>query len=203
MKALLVVDVQNDFCEGGSLQVNGSGEIIKPINDLISSKDYDVVVLTADWHPKNHKSFASNWDGKNVFDVVVLGGSDQVLWPDHCIENTYGSEFHKDLNTKQDNICVFKKGLNTEVDSYSGFYDNDHLTSTGLKEFLLDKNIDEVDVCGLATDYCVKYTALDAKKEGFVTNVLLFASRGVFLGGQKDFDNVVKEFKSNGINVVE
>ena len=207
MKALIVVDVQKDFCEGGSLAVNDAASIVPVINDLTANGEYDIVVFTQDWHPSDHKSFASNWEGKNVFDVVQLGSTDQVLWPDHCIAGEVGSQLHNDLITclgskePRAKIIFFKKGMNTDVDSYSGFYDNDHSTSTGLKECLEKRGITEVDVCGLATDFCVKFTALDAKAEGFDTTVLLEASRGVFLGGEADKEKTISELTEAGVHV--
>ena len=207
MKALIVVDVQKDFCEGGSLAVNDADSIVPVINDLTANGKYDVVVFTLDWHPPTHKSFASNWEGKNVFDLVKLGDTDQVLWPDHCIAGEVGSQLHNDLITclgskePRAKIIFFNKGEHPRVDSYSGFYDNDHSTSTGLVEYLKGKGVTEVDVCGLATDYCVKFTALDAKAEGFDTTVLLEASRGVFLGGEADKEKIINELTEAGICV--
>jgi nicotinamidase/pyrazinamidase len=203
MKALIVVDVQKDFCKDGSLAVNNADEIVPVINKLSKSDNYDIVVFTLDWHPLNHMSFASNWKGKNLFDVVKLGDSNQVLWPNHCVSGTNGSQFHKDLITCMSNVkvAIFKKGISPNVDSYSGFYDNDHITSTGLKEYLKNEGVTKVDVCGLATDYCVKFTAIDAKGAGFDTTVLLEASRGVFLGGETDKEKTINELIEAGVQI--
>jgi len=198
MKALIVVDVQKDFCEGGSLAVNDADSIVPVINDLTANGNYDVVVFTKDWHPANHKSFASNWPDNALFDVVKLGNIDQILWPDHCVAGTDGARFHENLIVEKP---IFMKGEDPEIDSYSGFYDNDHSTSTGLREYLDKMGIDEVDVCGLATDFCVKFTALDAKACGFDTTVLLEASRGVFMNGEEDKEKTIKELEEAGIKV--
>ena len=179
-RALILVDIQNDFMKGGSLEVPNANEIIPVVNKLLKEKDWDLIVATKDWHPKEHKSFASNHEGKNVFEVVKLGGVDQILWPDHCVAETKGSELHKDLFIKFINEYVLK-GTNPEVDSYSGFFDNGQLFETDLCELLDDNEISEVYIVGLATDYCVKFTALDAVGLGFDTYVVVDAVRG--LGG--------------------
>jgi len=195
MKALIIVDVQNDFCPGGNLAAEGGDEIIKGINKLPNTGYYDIIVLTQDWHPENHKSFASQWKGKNTFDIVKLNGIDQVLWPDHCIQYTNGADFHPNLNITED-MVIFTKGENPEVDSYSGFYDNDHETSTGLAEFLKEQNITEVDVCGIATDFCVKFTALDAIKEGFKTTLFKDLCRGI-----GELEPIYQELVKAGVNI--
>lgn len=164
--ALIVIDVQNDFIPGGSLAVTDGDKIIPVINNLISS--YDLVIATQDWHPENHQSFASQHSGKDEFEIMDLNGFQQVLWPNHCVQNTFGAEFHKDLNTN--NIeAIFRKGMNPEIDSYSGFYDNGRLKSTGLTGYLKEKNIEEIHFCGLAADFCVYFSIMDALKEGFKT----------------------------------
>lgn len=172
MKALIVVDPQNDFMPNGSLAVTNGDSIVSVINKLTTSGKYDLVIFTKDWHPQNHKSFATQHPDKDVFTVVDLNGIPQILWPNHCVENTQGAEFHKDINMDIKNLYIFKKGMNTEVDSYSGFYENDHETSTGLTEFLSEKDVEIVHVMGLALDFCVKYTAIDASNEGFNTAVI-------------------------------
>ncbi len=176
-KALIIVDPQNDFING-SLQVPNASEIIPIINNIDKSQ-FDLIILTQDFHPVNHKSFASQHEGKKVFETIKLNGIDQVLWPDHCVQNTLGSFFHKDLNLNMHNLYIFKKGMNPEMDSYSAFYENDHNTSTGLTDFLKAHDIDATFICGLAIDYCVKYTAIDSVKDGFSTFVILDASRGI------------------------
>lgn len=199
-KALIVVDVQNDFCEGGTLEVKKGNEVIPVINKLVQSKKFDEIIATQDWHPKDHKSFAANHKNKNVYDVIKLNGITQVLWPDHCVQRRKGSRFHNELNLGK-KYKVFKKGTNPEIDSYSGFYDNDHKSSTGLGEYLKKKNISEVYITGLATDYCVKFTALDSVKEGFKTFVIKDAVRGVNIN-KNDSKIAFDEMKQNGIKII-
>lgn len=199
-KALIVVDVQNDFCEGGTLEVKNGNKVIPVINNLIGSKYFDLIIATQDWHPKDHKSFASNHKNKNVYDVIKLNGITQVLWPDHCIQRRKGSRFHNELNLGKE-VRVFKKGTNPEIDSYSGFYDNDHKSSTGLSEYLKKQNVDMVYVTGLATDYCVKFTALDSLREGFNTFVIKDAVKGVNVN-KDDSKKAFEEMKQNGIKIV-
>jgi len=180
MKALIIVDVQYDFLPGGSLAVEGGDEIIPVINQLV--KDYDLIIFTRDFHPSNHKSFASQHEGKNVFDQISLNGIDQVLWPDHCVQGARGSHIHDKLignpDLKDKQVYIFKKGMNPEYDSYSGFKDaNDE--STGLYTFLLDNGIHDVEVVGLALDFCVAFTALDADYYGFETIINLGATKGI------------------------
>lgn len=176
-KALIVVDVQNDFCEGGSLEVPKADEIIPYINLLMNENQYDQIVLTQDWHPSDHKSFASN-NGKNVGDIIQLNGVPQFMWPDHCVQNTKGAEFHPDLQVEKATHIV-QKGTNTEFDSYSGFQDNNHFMKTGLEDYLKFHDIQMVEIVGLALDYCVKFTALDAVKAGFLTCVHFNGTRAV------------------------
>lgn len=162
--ALLVIDIQNDFLPGGSLAVADGDKIIPIVNALIPQ--YDLVVATQDWHPSHHKSFASQHPEHKVFEEIKLNGLDQMLWPDHCVQNTTGAAFHQDLQT-QSIETIFRKGMNPEIDSYSGFYDNNHLKSTGLAGYLREKGVDEVHFCGLAADYCVYFSIKDALKENF------------------------------------
>lgn len=169
MKALIIVDIQNDFIPGGSLAVPDGDKIISRINEL--QKKFDLVVATQDWHPSNHKSFASQHDGKNPFDVIDLNGLQQTLWPDHCIQSTKGAEFHKDLNTNKIE-AIFRKGTNPEIDSYSGFFDNGRKKATGLHGYLQERKVTSVFICGLAADFCVYYTALDALSLGYETTIL-------------------------------
>lgn len=174
MKALIIVDIQNDFLPGGALEVAHGDEIIPLVNQLQSR--YDVVVATQDWHPHHHKSFASQHTEHNIFDSIQLNGLEQVLWPDHCVQSTPGSAFSHLLN--QDRVeVIFRKGLDREVDSYSGFYDNGRRHSTGLHGFLQNKNVTEVHVCGLAADYCVYYTAMDALDLGYKTAIISKATK--------------------------
>ena len=199
-KALIVVDVQNDFCEGGALEVKNGNNVIPVINNLIRSSYFDLIIATQDWHPRNHKSFASNHKAKNIYDVIKLKGIAQVLWPDHCIQRTKGSRFHEDLDLGS-KYKVFKKGKNPDIDSYSGFYDNDHKSSTGLSEYLKSQNVIDVYIVGLATDYCVKFTALDSAKEGFKTYVIKDAVKGVNVQ-KDDSKNAFNEMKQVGIRII-
>ncbi|MEN7548279.1 bifunctional nicotinamidase/pyrazinamidase [Rapidithrix thailandica] len=190
MNALIVVDIQNDFVTGGALAVPQGESIIPTVNQLIDT--FDLVVATKDWHPKNHGSFVDNYPGKKVGDVIDLHGLDQILWPTHCVQHTQGAEFVEGLNTKGIRR-VFSKGTDTDIDSYSGFYDNGHRKATGLEEYLKDKGVKDVYIAGLAADYCVKYTALDALKVNFKTYLVKDATKGVDLNEgdvEKAFKNV-------------
>jgi nicotinamidase/pyrazinamidase len=165
-KALIIVDVQNDFCEGGALAVPGANGVIPYIN-LLMENDYAQIVLTQDWHPADHKSFAST-NGKKVGETINLNGIPQFMWPDHCVQGTPGAEFHPDLDrTKVTHII--QKGKNAEFDSYSAFQDNNHFMKTGLDDFLKYHDIQLVEIAGLALDYCVKATCLDAVQNGYIT----------------------------------
>ncbi|MBW3521559.1 bifunctional nicotinamidase/pyrazinamidase [Chryseobacterium sp. NKUCC03_KSP] len=176
-KALIIVDVQNDFCEGGALAVPGANEIIPYINLLMEENQYDQIILTQDWHPANHKSFASN-NNRKVGESIILNGVPQFMWPDHCVENTFGAEFHKDLN--RDKVThIIQKGKNTEIDAYSGFQDNNHFMKTGLDDFLKYHEIQLVEIVGLALDYCVKFTCLDAANLGYITCLHFNGTRAV------------------------
>ena len=182
MKALLLVDIQIDFIPGGSLAVPGGNEIISIVNNL--QQQFDVVAATQDWHPGNHKSFASNHKEKKAFDIIQLHGLEQVLWPDHCVQGTKGAEFSKELNMNKVE-AIFRKGTDPEIDSYSGFYDNGHRKTTGLADYLKGKQATEVYIAGLAADYCVYYTAKDALAEGFMTFIIEDAVRAINVEGFK------------------
>ena len=198
MKTLILVDIQNDFCPGGALAVS-EGNAVVPIANQLMPK-FELVVATQDWHPVNHKSFASQNEDLTIGDVFELNGLPQIVWPDHCVQNTHGSEFVADLN--RDLITkVFPKGTDPEVDSYSGFFDNDHRGATGLAAYLKDKNVTEVFVMGLATDYCVKFTALDAVQLGFKTKLVLDGCRGVELNAG-DIEKAIEEMKHAGVEIV-
>jgi nicotinamidase/pyrazinamidase len=199
-RALIIVDVQNDFCPGGALAVPEGDAVVPIINRLAQSEYFDLVVATQDWHPQNHLSFASQHGGKAPGDVIELNGAPQVLWPDHCVQNSRGAEFVADLKTENLNR-IFQKGEKREVDSYSGFYDNDHCTSSGLGEYLKEQGVTDVYVCGLATDYCVKYSALDAQQLGFRTFLIEDASRGVNLQ-TGDVEKAIEEMRSAGVEIV-
>ncbi len=176
MKALIVVDVQNDFLEDGDLPVPDGDMVVHVINDLMDR--YDCIVAAQDWHPENHKSFASQHPGKKPLDVIDLNGLEQILWPDHCVQGSIGAEYATGLQSGRFEK-MFRKGTDPEIDSYSGFYDNGHRKSTGMSEYLKERGVEEVHVAGLATEYCVKYTALDALKDGFQVTVLKDATRGL------------------------
>lgn len=198
MKALLIIDVQNDFLPGGALGVEEGDRIIPVINRL--QEKFDFIVATQDWHPADHASFASNHEGKVPGNFIQLGNVEQVLWPNHCVQGTLGAEFHAQLDQSRWKK-IFRKGTNTYVDSYSGFFDNDRRENTGLSQYLKDHGVEEVFVAGLATDYCVKYTVLDAIKEGFDATLVKDATRAVNLMPQ-DFDNAVKEMTKAGAEVI-
>lgn len=199
MKALIVVDIQNDFLPGGALGVKEGYQIIPIVNDLIGQ--FELIVATQDWHPSEHGSFASNHTNKSPGDKIILHGLNQILWPDHCVQHSSGSEFGKDLEITRFNK-VFQKGTNVHIDSYSGFFDNGKKKATGLDNFLKEHGIHEVFIVGLATDYCVKFTALDAAELGYDTYVIADATKAVNL--QKgDFERAIEELRSNGIHVIQ
>jgi len=177
---LLIIDVQNDFCAGGALEVNDGDAIVAYINQLATS--FSCVVTTQDWHPNGHSSFASSHAGKSPFDVIKMPYGDQTLWPDHCIIGSDGAEFHTDLDLTQAQLNV-RKGFRRGIDSYSAFYENDHTTSTGLAGYLRDREIDRVVCVGLAYDFCVRFSAEDARREGFNTVVLSQLCRAIDLDG--------------------
>ena len=178
--ALLVIDVQNDFCPAGALAVVGGNEIIPHINEEMAK--YDCVVLTQDWHPKGHSSFATSHEGKNPLELIKMPYGDQVLWPDHCIQGSKGAEFHPDLNIEQAN-AIIRKGSNPFIDSYSAFFENDRKTSTGLDGYLKSLEIEKISLVGLATDFCVNYSAQDAANLGFKVSVLEKMCRAIDLNG--------------------
>ena len=177
-RALVVVDVQNDFCPGGSLAVHRGDEVVPYINRI--RDDFPLVVFTQDWHPPGHKSFASSNPGTEIGQLIDVPGGKQVMWPDHCVQGTPGADFHRDLRRNPDDP-VFHKGQLPGVDSYSGFLDNDRRNETGLQAFLKEKAVETVDIVGLATDYCVKFTVLDALGFGFRVNVHQQGCRAVNL----------------------
>ena len=178
MNALILIDLQYDFMPGGALAVTGGDQVVAVANRLIPH--FNMVVATQDWHPVNHKSFASQHDGKSVGDVVQLNDVKQMLWPDHCIQGTPGADFHENLESQRIHQII-PKGTNIEIDSYSGFFDNGHQHATGLARLLKKNGVTGVAVMGLATDYCVKLTALDAVELGFRTTLISDGCRGVEL----------------------
>jgi len=196
MRALILVDLQNDFCPGGALEVPLGDEVIPIANALMEEPFFDLVVATQDWHPANHKSFAANHPWRKPGQVIEVNGLEQILWPIHCVQESFGAEYHKKLDT--DNIDhIFPKGTDPEIDSYSGFYDNGHRKSTGMGEFLQKKGVKEVFIMGLATDYCVKYSVLDALEFGFKTYLLVDACRGIDLE-KGDVEKAITEMEEKG-----
>ncbi|MDB5523284.1 MAG: isochorismatase hydrolase [Rhizobium sp.] len=179
-EALVVIDIQNDFCPGGALAVEAGDTIIPLVNRLIGR--FEHVVLTQDWHPAGHSSFASTHSGKSPFETVAMPYGEQTLWPDHCIQGTDGAEFHAALEWTKAEI-VIRKGFRPGIDSYSAFFENDHTTPTGLSGYLKERGITKITLCGLATDFCVAFSAIDAVNSGFATEVVLDACRGIDLGG--------------------
>ena len=198
-KALIIVDVQNDFCEGGALAVPGAMEVISYINLLMEENEYDKIVLTQDWHPANHKSFAST-NGKKVGDTIILNGIPQFMWPDHCVQGTSGAEFHKDLNREKVDHII-QKGKNIDFDSYSGFQDNNHFTKTGLDDYLKYHDIQLLEVVGLALDYCVKFTCLDAAQLGYVTCLHFNGTRAVNVKPENGKD-AIYEMLQNSVTIL-
>ena len=199
MKALILVDVQNDFLPGGALAVPDGDKIIPVVNELLPR--FPISVATQDWHPANHGSFAANHPGKKNFERIDLNGLPQTLWPVHCVQDTPGAELSPGLQRKRIDK-IFPKGTVAGIDSYSGLFDNGHRQSTGLGEWLAAKGVTEVFVCGLATDYCVKFTALDAAHASFKTYFIADASRGVNLQPD-DVKNAIAEMNRAGIATVQ
>jgi len=199
MNALIIVDLQNDFLPGGALAVPGGDEVIPLANEL--QRRFDAVLATQDWHPPDHGSFAANHPGKKPGDRIMLDGIEQILWPVHCVQNTRGAEFAPSFGTKRIDH-VFHKGIDPRIDSYSAFFDNAHRRSTGLADYLKDRAIKDICLLGLALDYCVKYSALDARQLGLNTHVVLDGCRGIDLHPE-DVDLALKEIKAAGAAVVQ
>lgn len=197
MKALLIIDVQNDFMPTGNLPVPGGDEIVPIINAIQSQ--FDLVVATQDWHPANHGSFASQHAGKHPFDKVILNGLEQTLWPDHCIEGTEGANLHPNLAVERVE-AIIRKGTDPTIDSYSAFYDNGHRKTTGLLGYLRDRNIDTVYLCGLAGDICVFYSAQDAIRAGLKTYLLKDATRAI---SETEFALVAQKLSALGGEMVD
>jgi len=199
LKALIVVDVQNDFCPGGPLAVAEGDRVVPVINALMPR--FDLIVATQDWHPVEHGSFAANHPGHEPGQVIDLDGLEQFLWPVHCVQGTPGAELHPDLN-RAGITRVFRKGTDPNVDSYSGFFDNGRRKATGLADYLKAQVVTSVCICGLATDYCVKATALDALTLGFATCLVEDACRGVDLS-PGDVDRAIRQMADAGVRVVK
>lgn len=193
--ALILVDLQNDFLPGGALGVPGGDEVIPIANRLMEG--FKLIVATQDWHPADHGSFAASHPGRQLFESIDLHGLPQILWPVHCVENTGGAMFAPGLETRRITRS-FQKGTRVEIDSYSGFHDNGRRQSTGLADWLRERSVTHLTVCGLATDYCVRFTALDAVAEGFQTTLHLSACRGVDLK-RGDVDAAVEEMRMAGV----
>jgi nicotinamidase/pyrazinamidase len=196
-QALVIVDIQYDFLPGGSLAVEHGDEVIPVANRAQS--DFGLIVATQDWHPRNHGSFASNHPGKKPGDMIELGGVPQVLWPDHCVQGSHGAEFHSAFDRSRVSR-VFQKGTDPGIDSYSAFFDNGHRKSTGLGDFLRENGITDVFLLGLATDYCVKFSALDALYLGFATHVIEEGTRGVNLQ-PNDSRDALEELRNRGVQI--
>lgn len=179
-KALIVIDMQNDFCPGGALAVSGGDEIVPSINALMD--EFDAVILTQDWHPADHSSFAGNHRGGEPFSIAQMPYGPQVLWPAHCIIGSKGAAFHSVLNVDRADL-VIRKGFRSEIDSYSAFFENDHKTSTGLAGYLRERELRDLTFVGLAHDFCVAWSAIDAAKLGFTAHVAEAATRAIDLDG--------------------
>lgn len=197
MRALLIVDLQNDFCPGGALEVPNGDEIIPTVNELVDG--FEHVLQTQDWHPRGHQSFASSHPEHDPYDVIEVEYGEQVLWPDHCLQGTEGAAFHPGLNTTPAEL-VIRKGFRPAIDSYSAFYENDGETPTGLAGYLRNRGIDTLYLCGLATDFCVKWSALDGQKEGFDVRVIEDATRGIDQDGS--LAQAWEEMNNAGVQVV-
>lgn len=197
MKTVVIVDPQIDFMPGGALSVPDGDKIVPVINSVL--KSFDLVVATQDWHPGSHRSFASNHSGREPFSETILNGLPQVLWPDHCVQGSSGAQFHPGLDLRPVE-AIFRKGMNPEIDSYSGFYDNGRRVSTGLAGYLREKGVTEIHFCGLAADICVLYTIRDAVREGF--SALLIDDAAYPLDRCK-YSGVKDELAGMGVRMVE
>ena len=197
-RALVLVDIQNDFIPGGALAVAEGHEVVPVANRV--AKEFEIVIATQDWHPEDHGSFASQHQGKNPGETIELNGIPQVLWPDHCVQESRGAEFHPDHDTSLF-TKVFRKGTDPAIDSYSGFFDNGHLRSTGMGEWLREEGVTDIWVMGLATDYCVKFTSLDGVKLEFNVRLIEDGCRGVNLEPQ-DSESAIEEMRGAGVEIV-
>ncbi|MFU8858910.1 MAG: bifunctional nicotinamidase/pyrazinamidase [Cyclonatronaceae bacterium] len=197
MKALLIVDIQNDFCPGGALAVPDGDRIIPVVNKL--AEQFDHVLMTQDWHPAGHHSFASSHTDKELFETIEMSYGTQVLWPEHCVQGSKGADFHPSLNSNRAELII-RKGFRKQIDSYSGFFENDHETATGLTGYLRDRGFKELYIAGLASDFCVKWTALDAIREGFSVTVVRDAVAGIDIDGS--VETAWMEMRDAGAGVV-
>ncbi len=197
INALILVDIQKDFCPGGSLAVPAGDEVVPLANEL--QEHFDYVIATQDWHPSDHVSFADNHPGAKVGEVIDVHGLPQIMWPRHCVQDSAGAEFHPDLDTIVDK--VIHKGADKTVDSYSAFFDNEHQRATGLADYLTENGITDIFIIGLATDYCVKYTCIDAIALGFKTYVIIDACRGIDLN-PGDVQAAIDNMKALGVKII-
>jgi nicotinamidase/pyrazinamidase len=198
-RVLLIIDVQNDFCPGGSLAVDDGDAVVPVINRLMPS--FERIIATQDWHPTDHVSFASSHPGRKPLDVVDAEGVAQVLWPDHCVQATRGADFHLRLAVGRIEL-VLRKGIRRSLDSYSAFFENDHRTDTGLRFYLKGLGAREIFICGLATDYCVLASALDARRLGFKVSVIRDACRGVD-APPGNVDRALAEMRKAGVKIID
>ncbi|EJF81065.1 bifunctional nicotinamidase/pyrazinamidase [Bartonella doshiae] len=196
-KALIVIDVQNDFLPNGALAVPQSDIILPAVNNLIDH--FDHVILTQDWHPKKHCSFASSYPEKKPYDTINLDYGPQILWPDHCVQGTKGAEFHPSLKVEKAQL-ILRKGYNQKIDSYSAFFENDQKTPTGLEVYLREHAFTKLAMCGLATDFCVGFSALHAVRCGFKVSVSLNACAGIDLNGS--LNAMLKTMNEAGIELL-
>ena len=194
--ALLVIDVQNDFCPNGALPVVEGDLIIQPINAAMDN--FDIVVLTQDWHPASHKSFASSYENKKIFDTIEMFYGNQVLWPDHCIQGSVGARFHPNLNQEKADVII-RKGSNPAVDSYSAFFENDKVTPTGLHGYLKDRYVADLTLAGLATDFCVAFSAIDAANLGYSVTLRLDMARAIDNDGS--LNSAMDRMSKAGVNL--
>ncbi len=194
---LVIVDVQNDFCPGGALAVPQGDEIVPAVNRLAA--EFAHVVLTQDWHPRGHASFASSHPGRQPFDTIDVAYGEQILWPDHCVQGTRGADFHPDLTIPHAEL-VLRKGFRAAINSYSTFYENDRRTPTGLVAYLKERRFERITLCGLATDFCVFYSAIDGRQSGFEVAVVTDACRGIGIDGS--LANAMHSMEEAGVTLL-
>lgn len=200
-KALLLIDIQNGFCPGGNLPVADGDAVVPIANRLMQSGTYDLIIASQDWHPADHGSFASQHPGKHPFEIGELAGQPQMMWPDHCVQGTEDAEFHRDLETGRIDY-VQRKGQNSRVDSYSAFRDNDRAALTGLAQYLIEKGVTDLDIMGLATDYCVRFSALDAREmlPGVTLRLIADGCRGIDPQGVAQ---TLADLRDAGVDIVD
>jgi nicotinamidase/pyrazinamidase len=194
---LVIVDIQNDFCPGGALAVPQGDEIVPAVNRLVA--EFAHVVLTQDWHPRGHASFASSHPGRRPFDTIDVSYGDRILWPEHCVQGTRGAAFHPDLDVPHAEL-VLRKGFRTTIDSYSAFFENDHRTPTGLVGYLKERRFERITLCGLATDFCVLYSAIDGRQAGFEVTAVMDACRGIDI--DDSLDRAIRSMNDAGVTIL-